>query len=41
MLATGDTGKTREMFLKNADEWIERVKMGKEEIPDIKRSMCV
>ena len=39
MLATGNTGKTREKFWKNAGEWAGRVEITKEEIPGSKRSM--
>ena len=39
MLATANTGKTRERFGKNADEWTVRVEISKEEIPGSKRSM--
>ena len=40
LLATANTGKTRERFWKNADEWTGRIDISKEEIPGIKRSMC-
>ena len=39
MLATANTGKTRERFRKNADEWTGRVEISKVEIPGSKRSM--
>ena len=39
MLATFNTGKTSAKFGKNAGEWTGRVEIGKEEIPDSKRSM--
>ena len=39
MLATANTGKTRERFWKNASEWTGRVEISKEEIPGSERSM--
>ena len=39
VLATANTGKTRERFWKNAGEWTRRVEICKEEIPGSKRSM--
>ena len=39
MLATANTGKTREKFGKNAGEWTGRVEISKEKIPGSKRSM--
>ena len=40
MLATADTGKKLgEVLEKNAGEWIGRVEISKEELPDSKRSM--
>ena len=36
-VATANTGKTRERFRKNADEWTGRVEISKEEIPGSKR----
>ena len=41
MLATANTGKNRERFWKNADEWTGRVEISNEEIPGSKRSMHV
>ena len=38
-VATANTGKTRERFRKNADEWTGRVEISKVEIPGSKRSM--
>ena len=38
-VATANTGKTRERFGKNADEWTGRVEISKEDIPGSKRSM--
>ena len=37
--ATSNTGKNRERFWKNADEWTGRVEISKEEIHGSKRSM--
>ena len=37
--AAANTGKTRERFWKNADEWTGRVEISKEGIPGSKRSM--
>ena len=39
MLATANTGKARERFLKNAGEWIGRVEISKKEIPGSTSSM--
>ena len=39
MLATANTGETRERFEKNAGEWTGRVEISKEEIPGSKRIM--
>ena len=39
VLATANTGKSRERFGKNAGEWTGRVEVSKEEIPGSKRSM--
>ena len=39
MLATANTGKTREKFSKIASEWAGRVEISKEEILGSKRSM--
>ena len=38
-LATVNTGKTREMFWKNACEWTARVEISKEDIPGSNHSM--
>ena len=41
MLATANTGKNQERFLKtNAGEWTGGVEISKEEIRGSKRSMC-
>ena len=39
MLATANTGKTRERFWKNAGEWTEEVEISMEEIAGSKCSM--
>ena len=39
MLATANTGKTRERFETNEGEWTGRVEISEEEIPGSKRSM--
>ena len=39
VLATANTGKTRERFGKNAGEWTREVEISKKEIPWSKRSM--
>ena len=39
MLATANTGKTRERLKGNAGEWTRRVEISQEEIPGSKRSM--
>ena len=39
MLATANTGKTRERFRENTGEWTGRVEISKEEIPGSRRSM--
>ena len=39
VLATANTGKTRERFWKNASEWTGRIEIRKEEIPSSRCSM--
>ena len=39
VLATANTGKNRERFWKNADEWTGSVEISKKEIPGSKRGM--
>ena len=41
MLVKANTGKTREWFWKNADEWTRGVKVSKEELPGSRHSMQI